>query len=276
MAPIVKRIQGIYGVVETAGDVNKLYYLFANTLGFPEDFAPAEHGPFRGGGVYIGNIWFKFVTFHPKNYLMSNTPGKLHILEMQPINYNRCIKEFDKRGISYKVDIAKMPDESGQETEWGRDLMLQATPFKEILLDFSTYTPLAFRSFTSVPEAKDLDDHNRILKAKFDAVGGGLVGAKGVKEIELGVKDLRKDMATWQTLLDPLKPDGDSWKIGRGPTLRFTASNDYSIKSLSIKVKSLRTAKKVLKMHDLLGDVNDDLILMNREKVNNLDIRFVK
>jgi hypothetical protein len=276
MAPIVKRIQGIYGVVETAGDANKLHYLFANTLGLPEDFAPADHGSFRGGGVYMGNVWLKFLTFHPKSYLMSSKPGKLQILEMQPINYDRCIKEFDKRGISYKIDVSKMPDEAGKETEWGRDVLLQAPLFKEIMLDFSTFTHLAFRSFTSAPEAKDLDDHNRIMRARFDAAGGGLLGAKAVKEIELGVKDVKRDMRAWQTLLSPLEPDGDSWRIGRSPTLRFTSSRDYSIRSVSIGVKSLRTAKKVLRMNGLLGEANENMVALDREKVNGLDIRFVK
>jgi hypothetical protein len=32
----VKRIDQIYCQVESIGDVNKLYYLFANTLGFLE------------------------------------------------------------------------------------------------------------------------------------------------------------------------------------------------------------------------------------------------
>jgi hypothetical protein len=36
MVRAVKRIDQVYCQMESVGDVNKLYYLFANTLGFPE------------------------------------------------------------------------------------------------------------------------------------------------------------------------------------------------------------------------------------------------
>jgi hypothetical protein len=138
-------------------------------------------------------------------------------------------------------------------------------------------SPFAFSEHTSTPEAVELHEHYRILRTRLDEVEGGPLGVKYVKEVELGVKNVGKSMADWRVLLDPVKPiSEDTWKIGEGPTLRLTLDKENSIKSISVRVKSLRKARKFLKMNGLLGEEKEDMLALHRGRVNNLNIRFVK
>jgi hypothetical protein len=272
----VKRIDQIYCRMENVGDVNKLYYLFANTFGFPEAWPPTPKKYYYGGGVYTGNTWLKWITFNTKAYKMTDKPAKFSILSAEPNGYERCLKEFEKRGIRFKFDgIQTIADSSGLEQEWVRSSSLTESPFKEVDLSIGKYTSLAFPALTTTPEARDLDEHYSIMSKRLDAVDGGPLGVRYVKEVELGVKD-EKGRIAWQTLLSPIKQVGNVWKVGKGPVLRLTPDKENSIKSISFKVMSLRRAKKFLKMNGLLGEEKENMASLNRSKINDLDIRFVK
>ncbi len=273
---LVKRIDQIYCQVESVGDVNKLYYLFSNTLGFPEAWPPTDKKTYYGGGVYTGNTWLKWTSGNTKTYKMSDKPAKFRSISMEPNGYERCLKELEKRGIKIEFDgAATIADQSGQEQEWARSSAFTGSPFKEVNLWVGKYTPLAFSALTTTPDAKDLDEHYETMRKRLDAVGGGPLGIRYVKEVELGVKDERS-RAAWQALLDPANPKEDVWRMGKGPALRLTHDGDNYIKSISVKVKSLRLAKKVLKMYGLLGEANESMAKLNKDKVNNLEIGFVK
>jgi hypothetical protein len=64
--------------------------------------------------------------------------------------------------------------------------------------------------------------------------------------------------------------------VGKGPALKLTHDKANSIKSISLRVKSLRTAKKFLKANGLLGEEKESMLTLHRGKVNDLDIRLVK
>ena len=273
----VKRIDQIYCKMESVGDVNKLYYLFANTLGFPEAWPPTDKKSYYGGGVYTGNTWLKWISNNTKAYKMTDKPARFHILAAEPNGYERCLKELEKRRLSVKFDgVSTIPDSFGQEQEWARSSSLTVSPFKEIDLSLCKYMPLAFSALTTTPEAKDLDEHYSIMKGRLDGADGGPLGVRHVKEVELGVRDVEKSMAAWRSLIDPVKAVGDVWKLGKGPALRLTPDKENSIKSISIRVKSLRKARSFLKANGLLGEEKEDQLSLNRGRVNNLDIRFVK
>ena len=275
MVKAVKRIDQIYCKMESVGDVNKLYYLFANTFGFPEAWPPTPKKHYYGGGVYTGNTWLKWVTFNTRAYKMTDKPAKFSILSAEPNGYESCLKELEKRGIQVKFDgVQTIADSSGQEQEWARSSSLTESPFKEVDLSICKYTSLAFPALTTTPEARDLDGHYGIMRKRLDAVDGGSLGVRYVKEVELGVRD-EKDREAWQALLSPVKQVGGVWKVGKGPALRLI-SDENGIKSISVKVRSLRTAKKFLRMNGLLGEERENIVSLNRGKVNDLDIRFIK
>jgi hypothetical protein len=277
MVAPVKRIDQIYCRVESVGDVNKLYYLFSNTLGFPEAWPPTDKKEYYGGGVYTGNTWLKWVSYNTKAYKMTDKPAKFQMISLEPNGYERCIKELEKREIATKYDgNATVADSSGEEQEWGQSYDLIESPFKEVNLFICKYSPLAFSALTTTPEAKNLDEHYRIMRGRLNEVGGGPLGIRYVKEVELGVKGFIRDSREWQRLLDPIKPKGELWRIGKGPELRLTPEKNYSIKGISIRVKSLRVARKFLKLNGLLGEVNEGWVSLSRDRVNNLDLRFVK
>ena len=274
----VKRIDQIYCRMESVGDVNKLYYLFSNTLGFPEAWPPKDRKTYYGGGVYTGNTWLKWTTPNLKSYPMTNKPARFSSIQAEPTEYNRSLKEIERRGLTHDADsVSTSEDSSRQEREWCRSSRITDTPFKEIGLSLCKYSPFAFTEHTSTPEAVDLHEHYSILRTRLDEVEGGPLGVRYVKEVELGVKNVGESMADWSVLLDPIKPIGeDTWKIGTGPTLRLTLDKENSIKSISVRVRSLRKARRFLKMNGLLGEERDGVVTLHRGEVNILDIRFVK
>lgn len=277
MVAIVKRVDQILCKMESVGDANKLHYLFSNILGLPEAWPPTDKKTYYGGGVYAGNTWLKWVTLNTKNHKMTNEPASFIQFGLEPNGYEHCLKQLEKRKMVVKDGgIQTTADSLGQEQEWCRTYSPADSPFKEVWLFMAKYTPYAFNLLTTTPEAKDVDEHRRIMEKRFNEVNGGLLGVRYLKEIELGVKDLKQDAREWQRLLDPIKPKGGSWKIGKGPALKLTVDKDYSIKRISFKVKSLRVARKVLKMHGLLGDVDEGVVRLDKGRVNGLDIRFIK
>ena len=277
MVKAVKRIDQIYCQMESVGDVNKLYYLFANTLGFPEAWPPTDKKSYYGGGVYTGNTWLKWTTFNTKTYQMTDKPAKFRSISLEPRGYEQCLKELEKRGIKMEYDgAATIADKSGREQEWARDSSFTGSPFKEVNLFVCKYTPVAFSALTTTPDAKNLEEHYEAMGKRLDAVYGGPLGVRYVKEVEVGVTNLVRGMAGWQALLNPIKPAGEVWKVGNGPALRLTRGEESCIKSISVRIKSLRRAKKFLKMNGLLGEERGDTLSLRRDKVNGLDIRFVK
>jgi len=277
MVKAVKRFDQIYCKMESVGDVNKLYYLFANTLGFPEAWPPTDKKSYYGGGVYTGNTWLKWTSSNTKRYEMTDKPARFHILTVEPNGYEHCLKELEKRGISVNFNgVQTIADSSGHEQEWVRSYSFMESPFKEIDLSLGKYTPLAFSALTTTPEARDLDEHYSIMKGRLDGADGGPLGVRYVKEVELGVNDVEGSRAAWQALLDPVKPVKGVWRMGKGPALRLTPDKENSFKSISIRVKSLFKAKKFLEANGLLGEVSENTLSLNRGRVNDLDIRFVK
>ena len=273
----IKRIDQIYCQMESVGDANKLYYLFSNILGLPETWPPINRKTYHGGGVYTGNTWLKWITFNMKSYEMTRKPASYYMLAVEPNGYERCLRELEKRGISVKdMGFQTTPDASGVEKEWVRVSSLDESPFKEVNLGLAKYAPLAFSALTTTPEASTLDEHYRVMRGRLDAVDGGPLGVRYVKEVEVGVKD-NKSRAAWQALLDPVELVGkDCWKIGKGPMLRLTKSSDNRMKSLTFRVKSIRKARTVLKSLGLLGDVGDETVTINPEWVNGLEFRVSK
>jgi len=273
----IKRVDQIYCQMESVGDANKLYYLFSNTLGLPETWPPINRKTYHGGGVYTGNTWLKWITFNTKAYEMTSKPAKYYMLSVEPNGYERCLSELEKRGIPVKeTGIQTTADSSGVEREWVRVSSFTETPFKEVNLGIAKYAPLAFSALTSTPEAETLDEHYRIMRGRLDAVDGGLLGVRYVKEVEVGVKD-DSSMAAWQALLDPIKPVGETcWRIGKGPMVRLTGDSVNRIRSLTFRVRSIRRARMTLKALDLLGEVRDNTLTINPDVVNGLEFRITK
>lgn len=277
MVAPVKRIDQIICGMESTGDAHKLHYLFSNILGLPEAWPPTDKKSYYGGGVYAGNTWLKWITLNTRKHQMTDKRATILQFGLEPNVYERCLKILEKRKIPFKkMEPQTAADPHGQEQEWLRNAWPSETPFKDIYLFMAKYTPYAFSFLTTTPEAKDVDEHRRIMEERFKMANGGILGVRYLNEIELGVKDLKQDAGEWQRLLDPIKPREGSWKIGKGPALRLTADDCYSIKSISFKVKSLRVARKVLKTYGLLGDESEGMIKLDKAKINNLDVRFVK
>jgi hypothetical protein len=274
----IKRIDQIYCQVASVGDVNKLYYLFSNTLGLPETWPPINRKTYHGGGVYTGNTWLKWITFDTKAYMMTNHPAIFRSLSLMPTDYDKSLKILGNRGINTEYDgAATVPDETGEEKEWARSSSLTQKPYKDYNLFICRYTPIAFSALTTTPEALDLEGHYKIMRRRLDALDGGPLGVMYVKEVELGAEDPGESTVMWQALLDPIKPVGEAcWKIGKGPMVRLTGDSVNRIRSLTFRVRSIRRARMTLKALGLLGEVRDNTLTINPDVVNGLEFRITK
>jgi hypothetical protein len=276
-API-KRIDQIYCQVVSVGDVNKLYYLFSNTLGLPEAWPPTDKKSYYGGGVYTGNTWLKWTSPNTRAYVMTDHPARFRSLSLLPTDYDKSLKTLENRGIETEYDgAATVPDETGEEKEWARSSSLTQKPYKDYNLFICRYTPVAFPALTTTPEAEDLDQHYKIMRSRLDSLDGGCLGVRYVKEVELGAEKLRDCTRRWQAILDPVKPVSEAcWRIGNGPMVRLTGDSVNRIRSLTFRVRSIRRARMVLKGLGLLGEVKGDTLTICPDKVNGLEFKLTK
>jgi hypothetical protein len=60
--------------------------------------------------------------------------------------------------------------------------------------------------------------------------------------------------------------------VGDSPAIRFVKSDIKEIKAIVVKVRSLENAIEYLKRNDMLGDMGDGRVEINKEKTHGLSI----
>ena len=276
---IIIQIDQVYVSVESINDVRELKSLFSDTFQLPASWPPSSHGTFFGGGVFTGNTWFKFVTsrMDEEPILNNNKKTRFSSFMMEPAPKEATFEELDKRSILY----TKNPPRTLLDSLGNNQIWVETATFNQLSSDGTTikicyYTPTAF-SMTTTPTASNIIEHRSILKKELTKRKGGPLGIEYLNEIVLGVTDYNKSLQDWQNLLDPIKPISEGfWEIGNGPTLRIVSSSEYGIKSIVFKIKSLEQARNFLELHDMLGHVSDNSIMLNKRIFYGLNINLIE
>src|SRR5690606_3493598 len=106
---------------------------------------------------------------------------------------------------------------------------------------------------------------------------GGPLGVEAVKEVVVGVSDLKIARGLWQKLLDPTPLSGPGmWQVGDGPAIRLVEAKENTAQGLVITVQSLPRAKTFLRERGLLGTHSEKDATIDPFKIHGLNIRVVE
>lgn len=138
----------------------------------------------------------------------------------------------------------------------------------------------AYRNFKDLPhwsEFKNHEEKRAADKARLDSQKGGALGCETVLEIVAGVKDLEDVQTRWRKFLGAEAEVAPGvWEIADGPSVHLVSSPENRIKTLVVKVSSLRNAETFLSEKGMLGDSKNGELRIAPEKVFGLDVRLVE
>jgi hypothetical protein len=289
--PIVRRVDH---VLIRADDPGPLFSLLTETFGLPVAWPLASYGFFASGGAFAGNIAIEVIRFgNPRPPL----PTRHYGLAFEPHPLRESLDELARRGIPHGPPVPFVGDrpEGGRGTLWtnvtlggrlwlGRRLggnsrlnialgrlisRLMRTRWSGGLLRRSLGDSLIFLTEYGF----DAEAWREALRTELESRGGGALGVRAVDEVVVGVTDYEGEIARWQRLLDPVRPESPgAWRPGDGPAVRLVPDSQDRMKRLVFRASSLRDAADRLSGMGLLGDNSGQEVTVDPAKVEGLDI----
>jgi len=120
-------------------------------------------------------------------------------------------------------------------------------------------------SFMDKKDARTID--KRIIDSLQNAIKADTENEPGieyVKEIQIGYND-SCNLQKWKELIKPLElTDNGIWKESKTLELHFIRSNIKEVQSITFKVRSLEKAKLYLLKNNLIGNIIDNKIQLNK------------
>ena len=268
-APPIRRIDHI---MIRADDPAKVYAFFTEVLQLP--VAWPLMSPREGvatGGVGFGNVNVEAIRFPGQKA----QPASAQLLGFgfEPSPLPAALAELDRRGITYGAPrpLIATGQDGSKNTLWTNVTLRQFSDAEAA--DATMHVFLSEYSPTYV----DVEQRRERLRAQLTESGGGPLGVEDVKEVIVGVSDLKAARSLWQRLLDPAPASGSStWQVGDGPAIRLVQSKDDMTQGLVIRVKSLQRAKAFLRENGLLGADSEEGATIDPSKIHGLSIRVVE
>jgi hypothetical protein len=164
------------------------------------------------------------------------------------------------------------PGKGGALVRWGMDKVISGN-----LVFVVEYSYQNFRDLPHWSEFKNHDEKRASDKAALDARRGGALGIESVEEIVAGMIDVEQAQRRWRNFLAPtLEVDSNAWEIADGPAVRLVPANENAIKTLVLKVSSLKRAATFLDEKKMVGSRVEDQLIITPEKICGLDVRLVE
>ena len=258
-------VTGVDHFFAYSNDPLPLFKFFRDTLGLPQAWDFKDFGDFASGGVWMGNVEFEVVTWKPAPG--ETPPTEFKGIAFEPVGYtDSLVKELDRRSIKYaKPEPTIMKDKDGRDfVGWintGIDGPGGMPP--------SNVSIFVYDSTSKESKAA----RNERSRAALEKVQGGTLGIVAVKELVIGLVDLKAAKAKWKMLLD--KPDDGSGNLYRyriGPAIRLMKAPTDGFKRIVVQVRSLRNAKEFLAQRNLLKKSSDKTVGIDPSAVGGLDI----
>ena len=244
-----------------------LYKFFRDTLGLPQVWDYKDFGDFASGGVWMGNVEFEVVTWKPAPG--EKPPTEFRGIAFEPVGYtDSLVKELDRRSITHaKPEPTMMKDKDGRDfVGWintGIDGPGGMPP--------SNVSIFVYDSTSKESKAA----RNGRSTAAMQKAQGGPLGIFAVKELVVGVVDLKAANAKWRMLMDrPEDVSGNLYRFRTGPAVRLIKAPTDGFKSIVVQVSSLRNAKEFLAQRNMLKKSNGGRVAIDPSAVGGLDITF--
>lgn len=265
-------IRRIDHIMIRADDPAKIFGFFTEVLRLP--VAWPMMSPREGvitGGVGFGNVNVEAIRFPGQKSQSGN--DQLLGFAFEPSPLPECLAELDRRGIKYgepRPLIATGPDGS-RTTLWTNVTLPQFSDGEAV--DATMHVFLSEYS----PTYTNVDERRERLRRQLAESGGGPLGVEAVKEVVIGVTNMRVARGLWQKLLDPTPVSGAStWQVSNGPAIRLVPAKEATAQGLVITVQSLPRAKTFLRDRGLLGTHSEKGATIDPSKIQGLNIRIVE
>jgi hypothetical protein len=263
--PIIRQVDHI--LVESR-DPASLFRFFSDTMQLPEAWPLTESQGFASGGVGTGNASIRIFRyaqhsgFSKRNLAEARYAG----LALQPYPLSDALRELRICGIPYDTPepyVSTLPDGS-QGTLW-TTVSLPSFSRPGMTIFLYEYSP----EFLSV-EARRQQIGNRLALNK-----GGPLGVQSIREIVIATKNLEKDEAAWEQLLEKKTSSGNP-SVETGLSIRLVPGSEDCISEMVFAVKSLERAKEFLDKRGLLGTESHKEISLDPSKIQGLKIHLME
>ena len=261
-APLLKGVDHFFAY---SNDPEVLFKFFRDTLGLPQVWDFKNFGDFASGGVWMGNVEFEVVTWKPPPG--EKLPTEFKGIAFEPVGYtDSLVGELDRRAIKHaKPEPTLLKDKEGREfVGWintGIDGTGGIPPSK-----------LSIFVYDSTSKEKKAARNDR-SHAALEKSQGGPLGVVAVKELAIGVVDLKAAKVRWRRLLDsPDQESGNFYRFSQGPAIRLFAAPTDGFKSIVLQVRSLSKAKEFLAQRNLLKESRDKTVAIDPLAIGGLEI----
>jgi hypothetical protein len=248
-----------------------LFTLFTETFELPVAWPLANRGGVSSGGVGFGNVNVEVIKFPGQLAAGSSLVG----FAFEPVSsLSDSLAELDRRGVVYGSlrPFVITSSEGAASTLWTNVTLSQ-------LSDSDTPADATLHIFLSeyAPEYVDSEQRRARLRTVLAQNDGGPLGVDGVVEVTVGTTNPDVSKELWGALLAPQALSAEGlWTAGNGPSIRLVRAAEAAIQGLVIGVRSLGRAEAFLRERGLLGSVSQDLVTIDRNRVEGLRISLVE
>ncbi|MCI0346617.1 MAG: hypothetical protein L0221_14415 [Chloroflexi bacterium] len=242
-------------------DPAPLFELFTGPLGLPVAWPIHDYGPFRSGGVCLGNANIEFVAGDPAvmSYFTPTEPLTVRGIGFEPAS-ERTVEELDARKLRH-TDPFRFEGHGHAHNG-----LLWTNVFLSGLAGRSAV------AFTCEWHAEE-SVRGRAAVEAIAAGGGGPLGVRRLSEVTLGVVDMDRSIQRWTSFLSPAEPDPHgAFHLGDGPAIRLKPSPIEGVAGLWVEVASLAHAKDALMALDLLGPARASGVGLDYARTGGLDV----
>lgn len=255
-------LKGVDHFFAYSSEPEPLFKFFRDTLGLPQVWDFKSYGDFASGGVWMGNVQFEVVTWKPSPG--EKPPTEFKGIAFEPAGYtDSLIGELDRRAIKHdKPEPTLMKDKEGREVVGWINTGLDDIPPLNISIFVYDSTD---KDYTTAQNERNI--------ASLQNTQGGPLGVVGVKELAIGVVDLKAAKTKWQKLLDrPEQRSGNLCRFNYGPPIRLFAAPTDGFKRIVLQVRSLRKAREFLAKRNLLRKSDDKKLYIDPAAIGGLEI----
>ena len=236
-----------------------LYDLLTGVFQLPAAWKYRSYGIFASGAAFAGNVNLEAADFTDPGI---KTGSRITGIAFEPAGTTgEAVLSLKKRNIPHDPP---QPFFSGQGEK--RQKSWTTTGITGILPG-----TLVFLCEYHYP-AEEFAGYKNMLKTALGKSQGGPLGIQYVSSITLMVKNKKQALKKWQNLLDPAAVAKDYFTIGEGPAICLVEGDTDQIRSITFKVRSVKTAREFLKSKNLLGKSDGTSVFT--DPVKTFDILF--
>lgn len=268
--PTASPVRQIDHIMIRADVPDRLYAFFTQTLQLPVAWPLAMRGSVASGAVGFGNVNVEVIKFPDQRSSHVHLVG----FGFEPAPLAECLVELKRRDITYgEPRPFVITERDGSKRTLFTNVTLRQFSDDDRPANATMHIFLSEYSPTYV----NVEQRRARLLREVRERGGGPLGVTTVKEVIVGVTDVKLAMELWERLLAPRRAvEPGLWRVGNGPAIRVVQARESKLQGIVIGVASISRAKSFLQEKDLLGSVTEGGLTINPSKVEGLNILLVE